>query len=138
MNKMSPQAEFLNPVITVMSRAEKLQRWADIVRNTRQRFYIFHLLERYTPQQLQEARCDASAFAAAYKDPILKDAGLKGDSAADAMKFFELSQDELHEFSCNCSGDLSNAEMAKRIEGIAARSAGPAPARGLVNRIMGH
>jgi hypothetical protein len=37
------------------------------------------------------------------------------------MHFFELSQHELHEFSCDCGGVITNDEMAKRINTLAAK-----------------
>jgi len=36
-----------------------------------------------------------------------------------AMDFFELSQSDIHAFSCDCGGSISNAKMADRIEKIA-------------------
>jgi hypothetical protein len=125
-----------------MTRREKLLRLAEIARKGRssvlttvltalrwneyyeKRWHIFHLLEHMTSAQLADARNVASVFDAAAKDPALYDAGLRADhgdsvSALRAMQFFELKQHELHAFSCNCGGALSNAEMASRIEKMA-------------------
>ena len=107
----------------VMTRRAKLMRFAEIVRSKRQAFVLYHNLENYHPQQLKGIGIRGSAFEAAAADPILRDAGLTGNSVADAQRFFELSQYELHEFSCNCGGPISNNDMADRIESIA----GPAP-----------
>ena len=62
-----------------------------------------------------------SAFALAAKDSVLHGAGLTGDSVGDAQLFFDLSREELAEFSCVCGGSINNNEMADRIECIAAR-----------------
>ena len=64
-----------------------------------------------------------SAFALAAKDSVLHDAGLTGDSVGDAQRFFNLSREELAEFSCVCGGSINNNEMADRIERVAARTA---------------
>jgi hypothetical protein len=122
MNKMVSTVEFEQDVataITPMTRREKLLRFARVVRESSKQFVIFHMLEHAHPSTLAGVSHPHSAFAAAAADPILKDAGLAGDSVADAMKFFELSQAELHEFSCNCGGVISNSEMASRIEKLA-------------------
>jgi hypothetical protein len=121
MNKQltTQEIDALVSTSAAMTRAEKLLRWAALVRETKHNFLIFHRLEYFTADQLAETSHEYSAFAAAAKDPILKDAGLQGDTAADAMKFFELSQQDLHEFSCDCGGAIDNAAMAARIEAIA-------------------
>lgn len=123
MNQMTSTVEFerdtATPVPSIMTRREKLLRFAHIVRTSGRDFYIFHSLERWDAQMLRANTHSASAFAAAAADPILKDAGLAGESPADAMKFFELEQNELHEFSCDCGGAISNTKMADRIERLA-------------------
>jgi hypothetical protein len=48
---------------------------------------------------------------------------LTGDSVGDAHRFFDLSREELADFSCVCGGSINNNEMADRIERIAARNA---------------
>jgi len=110
----------------VMTRREKLMRFAAIVRSHSRDFGLYHLLETCTPEQLQNVDINTSAFEAAAADPILRDAGLTGRSVGDAQRFFELSQHDLHEFSCDCGGAIINDDMANRIESIA----GPAPIAG--------
>jgi hypothetical protein len=125
-----------------MTRREKLMRLADIARGGRNTlltkglkligwdkyyentWHIFHLLEHMIAEQLAQQVNVASVFDAAAKDPVLYDGGLRPDqgesvSALRAMQFFELKQNELHAFSCNCGGAISNAEMASRIEKMA-------------------
>lgn len=122
MNKTLTPAELASSAVSfpTLSRHDKLVRWATIIRATPTAFLIFHRLEY---QKLGVLRATTvhpdSAFAAAFKDPILKDAGLQGSTFGDAMDFFELNQGDLHEFSCDCGGVISNEKMAKRIEGIA-------------------
>jgi hypothetical protein len=107
----------------VMTRREKLLRFAEIVRSHRDRpFGLYHNLEGYHPEQLNSMGLGGSAFAAAAADPILRDAGADLHTVGDAQRFFELSQHELHEFSCDCGGAIDGNDMANRIESIAARS----------------
>ncbi len=39
------------------------------------------------------------------------------------LRFFELSKNDLHEFSCDCGGVIRNDTMADRIEAVAGRAA---------------
>lgn len=136
MNKQLSAAELallssplpMPPPLPVMTRREKLLRLAQVIRAYNDRFIIFHGLE-YEPQHmLDQIYHPNSAFAAAARDPVLLNAGLVPDSqgrgmtVGQAQRFFELSQRDLHEFSCDCGGVITNEEMARRIEHIAARS----------------
>ena len=103
----------------VMTRREKLLRFAMIVRTSQRNFVIFHHLEYMTEPQLRDAYHPESAFAAAAADPILSDAGLASDRVGEAQRFFELSKNDLHEFSCDCGGVIRNDTMADRIEAVA-------------------
>ncbi|MGZ4849882.1 MAG: hypothetical protein ACXV2C_00720 [Candidatus Bathyarchaeia archaeon] len=139
MNKMLSTDELLQSSVPFLSmtRKEKLMRWAKLVRNETGHLYLYHNLEYASPEQLanhpsmvvyaSDTICK-SAFTIAYEDPIFQDAGLKKvvkfseptvGNIADVMKFMELSQAELHEFSCDCGGEISNKDMANRIEKIA-------------------
>jgi len=106
----------------VMTRREKLLRFASIVRSWSRDFGLYHNLEGYQPEQLTSIGLNGSAFEAAAADPILRDAGLKNESVGEAQQFFELSPHELHEFSCDCGGAIGKDDMANRIERLAARS----------------
>jgi hypothetical protein len=119
MNKQLMPDEVALLAKPAMTRREKLLRFAEIVRSRSVNFSLFDGLERYSPEQLQLSGTAGTAFEAAAADPILRDAGLTGNTVADAMKFFELSQHELHEFSCYCGGAIANSDMANRIERIA-------------------
>lgn len=128
MNKPLSAAELQSISVTstaikphVMTRREKLQRFAKIVRESNSQFFIFHQLEYLQPGMLESANHSQSAFHAAATDPILADAGLKDGTVGSAMKFFELGREDLHEFSCNCGGHITNSMMADRIDKIAMR-----------------
>jgi hypothetical protein len=105
-----------------LSRREKLLRWANLIRKERKGLVLFHNLEHWTKAQLKallpEGILTASAFTVAADDPVFASLGL-GRTAADAMKFFELSRAQLHGFSCDCGGVITNEEMARRIERLA-------------------
>jgi hypothetical protein len=140
MNKPMSQAE-IDQVIgitladkPVMTRRQKLLRLAEVVRAHHGPLYIFHNLEHWHRSDLenQPATLEASyldsygmhtmptAFALAAADPVLAGAGYtSGATIAETMRFFELSQHELHEFSCNCGGEITSDVMASRIDYLA-------------------
>jgi hypothetical protein len=128
MNKQLTQteiAECLSPVrLKPMTRYEKLTRLANLIRSRHEGVYIFHLVEYMTPVQLAGTFHPYSAFSLALGDQELRNAGLTPDlgvhvSIKAGQEFFELSKNDLHEFSCDCGGGISNVQMASRIDQIA-------------------
>jgi len=115
------------PVMIRMTRREKLLRWAKLVREYSRQLYLYHRLEYWDSFQLSnptnlrtvDSMSRQNAFSLAYADPVLAAEGLKGDSIAGVMGFMELTQAQLHEFSCDCGGAIDNDEMARRIEKLA-------------------
>jgi hypothetical protein len=59
-----------------------------------------------------------TALGTAARDPEFKKQGI-GTTVHDVMKFFGLTQKQLHEFSCDCGGAISKEQQAHRIEGLA-------------------
>lgn len=115
-----------------MTRYEKLMRWAKIVREQKEPMRIFHLLERWSQAELDQDSYfidGSNAFAVAMADSVFAENGLKPTtghlsgvptgSVGQVMRFMELTQQQLHEFSCDCGGAISNTEMADRIERLA-------------------
>jgi len=47
-------------------------------------------------------RADNSPLSIAFADPVLRSAGLEGDTFGEAKRFFELEETELHEILCYC------------------------------------
>src|SRR5262245_36930695 len=98
-----------------MTRKQKLERLAKLIREipSGKKLMNFHRLEYLSPAQRAVLSTDVvydgltlaqhrivSAFDLAASDPILKDAGLQSNKVGEAERFFGLSIDELHEFSC--------------------------------------
>lgn len=113
------------PIVEPMTKRAKLQRLAKLARSqsgwwkSSAAFRIYHTLENYTDQDYDSISTGGSVFALANADPVLTEAGYTGTSLGDAKRFFELSREDLHEFSCDCGGAISNRDMADRIEKIA-------------------
>lgn len=132
MNKQLSPDEVANLSMLVidapMTKRAKLLRLAHLARSLRggwfksaQAFRIYHSLEHYSDEQYNSIDLSGSVFALAATDPVLREAGYTAESLGDAKRFFELSREDLHEFSCNCGGEITNQDMADRIEKIANR-----------------
>jgi hypothetical protein len=115
-----------------MSRDDKLERWASLIERSCSPIFTFHGLEYRSQDQLDRLADGGSAFAIAAADPVLKVAGLNGDHVGHGMRFFELSKEDVHAFSCDCGGNISNSRMAARIRGL--KSSAPKTA---VKRLLG-
>ena len=106
-----------------VTKRQRLQRFANVIRSGPPvPLHLFINLEYRDAGEWDYLAHPSSAFALAAKDSLLQDAGLTGDSVGDAHRFFDLSREELADFSCVCGGSINNNEMANRIERIAARS----------------
>lgn len=119
MNKPLALADLITS-IPVMTKREKLMRLAKLVRLAPHNLAMFNGIEYATAADLGQLHHPLSAFAVASTDPIFKDAGLQGDRVGEAMRFFELTKNELHAFSCDCGGHIDNQQMARRVEALAA------------------
>jgi hypothetical protein len=118
------------PAPQKMTRTEKLMHLASIVRKREKTVRIYHRLE-YIPAERLAApiTCVGSEtiFGIAAMDPILREQGFVGDengniSTRQIMDFFEVTQNELHEFSCDCGGQRTSAQIANAIDRLAGRS----------------
>jgi hypothetical protein len=123
MNKPRTSAEG-SLVIPPMAKRQRLQRFADVIRSGPPcHLHLFINLEYRDAGEWKYLSHPASPFALAAQDNLLYAAGLRSGSVGDAQRFFQLSREELTEFSCVCGGLINCDEMAQRIERIAARSA---------------
>jgi hypothetical protein len=112
----------------VMSRSERLERWAELLeRQSDRRLNTFYETEYQTRIQRDTLRCDDSPISVAFDDPLLRAAGLKDDSYGEAKRFFELSDWELHRVVCYCHhGAVMSAETAARsVRAILTKMADP-------------
>jgi hypothetical protein len=120
MNKTLSAAELKSSSVAVtMTKADKLMYWAQLIRDCPTRLRMYSDIEYMHPSELDAMKHSGTVFALAYEDPILRDAGLAGGSIGDGKRFFELTGDELHAFSCDCHGEMSNEVVASRITAIA-------------------
>lgn len=114
------------PVVAKMTRAEKLNRWADLVRNYQGgELQIFHNLEYWPDYAMRETQfgpMSLSAFGVAVADAAFREQGLPNPAnLVDIMHFFDIDQAQLHEFSCDCGGYISNRQQADQIANLTNR-----------------
>lgn len=115
------EVEALNtasPVVT-MTRVEKLERWATLLERYKFGIVMAHNLEFLSQNMRDAASWGASPMGVAAADSVFQDAGLKGETIKDVKDFFEISDEDVHAFSCNCGGVQTGAQMAGRIRAIA-------------------
>lgn len=107
-----------------LDRRGRLLLWAAQVRAYPQPLFLFHNLEYIHPQDFASVAVPhqpVSAFSLALGNPALgigSQVGQPGSMKAITDRM-ELTREQLHEFSCDCGGSISNEEMARRIERIA-------------------
>jgi DNA-binding Xre family transcriptional regulator len=129
MNKPLTQDELLSSTtlmdqfmgkVETMDRPAKLRRLAKLCRETECYLNLGHNLEYLNPYTLTQTPATyfgVSAISIAAADPEFQKTGMpQNASLADVMRYIEISQQQLHEFSCDCGGHITNEEQARRIE----------------------
>lgn len=115
------EVEALNAAspVTIMTKAEKLERWAVLLEKSRNPVYMAHNLEHMTQANRDASHWGYSPMMVAAADPVFRDAGLKGDTVKDVKEFFEITDEDVHAFSCDCGGSRTGEQMASRVRDIA-------------------
>ena len=86
-----------------MSRIERLVRWAELLEaNPERRLSTLHQTEYQAASAREIMRGDDTPISIAFRDPVLRAAGLKSDSYGEAKRIFELTDGQLHEVICYC------------------------------------
>lgn len=102
------------------TREARLRRWADLLRD-RGPLKPLMWVEFYGEQERKLLRRDDSPISVAFADPMLRAAGLRGDTLGDAQTFFGLSDRQAHELLCDChyTGAMTGRTVSTRIRGVA-------------------
>jgi hypothetical protein len=104
------------------SRRERLLLWAFALEKRRgTRLRTLQAIERKPHGEYILSRAENSPLSVAFADPVLRSAGLTGDSVGEAARFFSLSHWQLHELVCHCNfGETVAAEaVALRVRRLA-------------------
>lgn len=110
----------------IMSRREKLERWAMLLDRHRGRLLPLMRVEYLSEQARKALRGDDSPLSVAYNDPILRAEGLASDRLGNGTVFFELTEQEAHHLLCECHycGTMTGETVAARVR-FAAIAPGP-------------
>ena len=107
-----------------LSRRDRLERWAEAL--ARQPAQLRAIPEVEYGSRLERAarHADHSPLTVAYDDPLLRAAGLRGDTIGDAAEFFCLSHAQLHHLVCYCHHGLTMDPQATaaQVRGLTQRA----------------
>lgn len=91
------------PQYDLSTQRGRLERWNELLRQEPVRLLTtFTNTEYLSPELRDRLRCDDSPLSVAYADPLLREAGLAGDTYGDAKRFFSLSDRQMHRIVCYC------------------------------------
>jgi hypothetical protein len=86
-----------------MARSERLARWAELLERDPARRLNSLTGTEYQPEDIRDRmRGNSSPVSVAFDDPVLRSAGLAGDTYGEAKRFFELTDRQLHDIVCYC------------------------------------
>ena len=104
------------------TRSQRLRRWRDLLLQDGDRLLrpLLHL-EFRDPDDRAQCRADNSPLALAFADPVLRAAGLQGDTVGHAEAFFGLGARQTHYLLCDCHylGAMGAGRVARRIDVLA-------------------
>jgi hypothetical protein len=121
-DELGSVAEVVSFNIPRMTRKERLRRWADLLDRAPGKLNALTRIEYLPVAERLEARADNSPLEVAFKDPVLREEGLRGDRLGEIMSFFELSDRQAHRLFCDCHyhGSMTGTGLAERLRLIAA------------------
>ncbi len=120
-----------------MSKRQRLERWAEVLELAPQRHLRSLYETEYGSRWRRDAlRADNSPLTVAFQDPVLRAEGLQSDQYGDALKFFELSDGELHHIVCYCHHGPTMA--AKAVARRARAAAGKMERKSFVRRMTAY
>lgn len=109
-----------------LSHVERLERWAVALESCGEvTLNPFHQVEFLANETRAPLRQTKSPLDIAYRDPVLRRAGLESDRFGDGQKFFGLSRGQVHHILCSCGyiGAMRAGEVARRIRVVIRREA---------------
>ncbi len=100
--------------VVPLTAKERLECWALALDRVKgQRLSSLLRTEYLKRDEMARARVESSPLSIAANDPVLKAAGLKDDTFGEAIRFFDLSEHDLHYIVCYCHwGETMSAEQA--------------------------
>lgn len=106
----------------LMSRREKLERWAVLLeRDPDRRLRSLGEIELKAPAERALMRSPDSPLTVAFEDPLLREQGLASDRLGDGMAFFGIGEEDAHQLMCSCMNgwSMSAGKVARGVRRIA-------------------
>ena len=113
MERIAGEADVLT--VASLSQRDRLERWAEVLERHPARLRAIPDVEHGGRREREARRVDQSPLTVAYADPVLRAAGLRGDTIGDAAGFFGLSQAQLHHLVCGCRHGLTLEPQATAV-----------------------
>jgi len=86
-----------------MDRTQRLERWSELLEQQPNRLLAALAGTEYRASRERDVmRGEGSPISVAFEDTLLRGEGLKDDSYGEAKRFFELTDNQLHEIVCYC------------------------------------
>jgi hypothetical protein len=104
--QLAGEADVL-PELPSLSRQARLERWAEALARQPGCLHAVPDVEHGRRREREARRADRSPLTVAHEDPVLRAAGLRGDTIGDAAAFFGLSHAQLHHLVCYCHHGLT-------------------------------
>ena len=114
--QLAGEAAVLPEPPPLFSRQARLERWAEALARQPGRLRAIPEVEHGDRRKRAARRTDGSPLTVAYEDPVLRAAGLRGDTIGDAAAFFGLSHAQLHHLVCYCHHGLTMDPQATAAE----------------------
>jgi hypothetical protein len=112
--------------IVTLPRRERLMRWADALEAHHEKLNALREIEYLSPEERRAYRGSNTPLTIAFKDPVLREAGLSDDNLGTAMDFFEMTDEDAHRLLCDCHymGTMTGSGLAHRIRHFAEHGGG--------------
>lgn len=110
-----------------MSRTRRLERWAELLEREPKRLLYALAGTEYAPiDERNTMRAEGSPLTVAFDDADFRAEGLANDSYGEAKRFFDVTDQQLHNIVCHChfGKTIKAASAARRVRwsiGIFAR-----------------
>lgn len=110
-----------------MPRRDRLARWADVLSAHGGSLEALQRIEYLRPAERRAYRAENTPLTVAFRDPVLRDEGLKGDTLGDVMDFFQLSEGDAHTLFCDChhEGSMTGSGLSARLRSYIRRHETP-------------
>ena len=100
-----------------MSKAERIERWADLLDKQEGRVLPLPGIEYMTPEARRNLSGQHYPMTVAFADPVFRSLGLKGETLGESLEFFGMTDEDAHNIMCESVS--TGASIAGRLRHFA-------------------